>query len=78
MEIYFPGCTRAEASERPQREGFETWEERQEIARQERRAELREKWLADDAVKDVLQILGGELSEVRLIEETERSTEQEG
>ena len=71
VAAYFPECERAEAQVRPQKDGFETWEEKQFAAREARRAALREKLEAEPRIVAIKDILGGELKDVYLDDEPE-------
>ncbi|MDG1484431.1 MAG: DNA polymerase III subunit gamma/tau [Myxococcota bacterium] len=69
LEAYFPDCIRIEVSIRPKREGFETWNERQAEAREQRRSDLRRVFEADPTVQAACTMLGGALKIVTLEEE---------
>lgn len=71
VAAYFPDCERVEAQVRPQKEGFETWEEKEAAAREERRAALRQRLEEDPHVMDVLAVLGGSIRTVFLDDEPE-------
>jgi hypothetical protein len=71
LGAYFPGCTRAEAQVRPQKEGFESWEEKEAADRESRRESLRGRLECNPKVVAVLDVLGGHLSAVFLEDDPE-------
>jgi len=73
LQAYFPDCTRVEPQIRPRREGFETWEEIEAAAREARREALRERFEQDPNIKNVIELLGGELKQVYLDDENENT-----
>ncbi|MEL6347543.1 MAG: DNA polymerase III subunit gamma/tau [Myxococcota bacterium] len=71
VAAYFPDCVRAEVNIRPQKSGFETWEERQAAAREERRQAVLTRLQTDPQIRQITEVLGGELRAVLLEDESE-------
>ena len=76
IEAYFPGCVRAEVAQRPQKEGFESWEEREAEARAQRRAALRRRLEQEPAFLHLLEALDGTLSAVSLDDDPDEESKQ--